>query len=184
MQSVPTMTLQKTVAQGARHGQRGMLLIGVLVFIALSALTAVQAGPRWFDARQRANEEELLFVGEQYRHAIESYWREAPNAAHKMPTSVDDLIFDKRFPFPKRHLRKEFRDPLAPQQALVEIRDGGVLIGVFSTAEGTPFRQAGFLGVQKTFNGAQHYADWKFSYVPPATPSPSQQTGKARGVRR
>lgn len=177
---------RKTIARGTRHGQRGVLLIGVLVFIALSALTAVHAGPRWIDARQRANEEELLFVGEQYRRAIESYWREAPNTVHKMPTSVDDLILDKRFPFPKRHLRKEFRDPLAPQQAFVEIRQGAVLIGVYSKAEGMPFRQAGFSGVQKDFNGAQSYADWKFSYLPPSAPAAgaAPPTGKTPGARR
>lgn len=177
---------RQTIARDARHAQRGMLVIGVLALIALSALTAVQAGPRWIDARQRANEEELLFVGEQYRLAIESYWRETPNAIHKMPTSIDDLILDKRFPFPKRHLRKEFRDPLAPEQGLAEIRDGGALIGVYSKAEGTPYRQAGLTGVQKSFNGAQRYADWKFSYVPPAAPAVGAPppTGKTPGARR
>ncbi len=185
MHRVTAMVSHKSIAHGARRGQRGMLLIGVLVFIALSALTAVQAGPRWIDARQRASEEELLFVGEQYRLAIESYWREAPNTVHKMPTSIDDLVLDNRFPFPKRHLRKEFRDPLAPHQSLVEIRDGGVLIGVYSKAEGTPFRQAGFLGVQKSFNGAQRYSDWKFSYVPPAPAvGTAPGTGRTPGGRR
>jgi type II secretory pathway pseudopilin PulG len=180
------MASHKSMTHGTRDTQRGMLLIGVLVFIALSALTAVQAGPRWIDARQRANEEELLFVGEQYRLAIESYWREAPNTMHKMPTSIDDLILDKRFPFPKRHLRKEFRDPLAPQQAWVEIRQGAVLIGVHSKAEGMPFRQAGFTGAQKDFNGARSYADWKFSYAPPGAPAAgaAPPTGKTPGARR
>ncbi len=169
--------------RGARRAQRGVLLIGVLVFIGLAAMTAVQAGPRWFDARQRASEEELLFVGEQYRKAIESYWREAPNTVHKMPASVDDLLDDKRFPFPKRHLRKEFRDPLLPQQALAEIRVGNDLVGVYSRAEAAPFRQAGFTGSQKTFNDAKSYADWKFTFSPP--PAPSQAiSNKGPAVRR
>jgi type II secretory pathway pseudopilin PulG len=170
-----------------RNAQRGALLIGVLVFIALAALAAVQAGPRWADARQRAAEEELLFVGEQYRAAIESYWREAPNKVNKLPANVDDLIEDKRFPFPKRHLRKPYRDPLAPQQTLAEIREGGALIGVYSSADGMPFRQAGFVEAQKAFNGASSYAQWKFSFKAPAapTPAPAQgNTGKSTTVRR
>jgi type II secretory pathway pseudopilin PulG len=154
------------VRRASRQSQSGMLLIGVLVLLALTALAAVQTGQRWYDARQRANEEELLFVGEQYRQAIESYWREAPNTVHQMPTRVEDLVVDNRFPFPKRHLRKVFRDPLAPDQPLVEIRDGAALLGVYSQAEGRPFRQVGFEGSQKNFNNAVSYADWKFSYLP------------------
>lgn len=167
--------------RAARRGQRGMLLIGVLVLIALASLTAVQTGQRWFDARQRNSEQELLFVGEQYRQAIEAYWREAPNTVQRMPTSVDDLITDKRFPFPKHHLRKQFRDPLMPSQALMEVRDGPALIGVYSEAEGTPFRQTGFDGDQKSFNGAQSYADWKFTYVPAVVSG--QVRGNAPGAR-
>jgi type II secretory pathway pseudopilin PulG len=157
-----------------RQGQSGMLLIGVLILLALAALGAVQTGQRWFDARQREGEQELLFIGEQYRQAIESYWREAPNKVQQMPSSVDDLLSDKRFPFPKRHLRKEFRDPLMLNHALVEIRSGAALVGVYSEAEGVPFRQSGFDDVQKSFNAAQSYAAWKFSFVPPVV---SGQTG-------
>lgn len=176
-------TLQPRVA--TRHRQKGMLLIGVLVLLALASLTAVQTGQRWFDTRQRESEQDLLFVGEQYRQAIESYWREAPNSVQQMPRSVDDLIRDKRFPFPKRHLRKEFRDPLAPAQAFAELRDGPLLIGVYSQAEGTPFRQSGFEGLQKTFNGAQTYADWKFNYGPAAlsaTPRGTAPGGQGPGA--
>lgn len=173
--------------ESLRGAQRGALLIGVLVFISLAGMAAVQAGPRWFDARQRAAEEELLFVGEQYRAAIESYWREAPNKVNKLPASVDDLIEDKRFPFPKRHLRKPYRDPLAPQQALVEMREGNALIGVYSSAEGVPFRQAGFAESQKAFGGANSYAQWKFSFKAPPAPAvaPAQgNTGRSTTVRR
>lgn len=165
----------------ARGEQKGMLLIGVLVFLTLAALTAVNTGQRWFDARQRAAEEELLFVGEQYRQAIESYWREAPNTVHQMPTRIEDLLSDNRFPFPKRHLRKAFLDPLAPHQSLAELRDGATLIGVYSQAEGSPFRQAGFEAQHKGFNQARTYADWKFNYVPPAVVAPAR--GKAPGVK-
>ncbi len=173
----------KSLARRLRRQQHGMLLIGVLIFIALSALTAVHAGPRWFDARQRAAEEELLFVGEQYRQAIESYWREAPNKVHQLPASIDDLLSDKRFAFPKRHLRKEFRDPLAPKEPFGELRQGNALVGVYSRTEGAPFRQAGFAGAQKAFNGAQSYSDWKFQFTPPPVSVPAT-TGKTTAVRR
>ena len=120
-------------------------------------------------------------IGEQYRQAIESYWREAPSNVHRLPTRVEELLSDNRFPFPKRHLRKAFRDPLAPHQPLAEIRDGPFLIGVYSSAEGTPFRQTGFDAQQTTFHGAQSYTAWKFTYVP--APVPGQPRGKVPPVR-
>lgn len=155
--------------QSGRDPQSGLILIGVLVLLALASMTALNAGQRWADTRQRDAEAELLFIGEQYRAAIESYWREAPNTVHQMPTRLEDLVSDNRFPFPKRHLRKLYRDPLNPENALVEVRDGPFLIGVRSDDNRTPFRQAGFDGPNRSFNGATSYAAWTFSYVPPAT---------------
>ncbi len=153
---------------GRRH-ESGLILVGALVLLALASLTALNAGQRWADARQREAEAELLFIGEQYRAAIESYWREAPNTVHQMPTRAEDLVSDNRFPFPKRHLRRLYRDPLNPDNPLVEVRDGPFLIGVRSADERVPFRQAGFDGPNRKFNAATSYADWTFSYVPPTT---------------
>ncbi len=155
--------------------RHGFVLVGVLIVLALAALAAVQTGQRLADARQRANEAELLFVGEQYRAAIQSYWRQSPGAVRSWPARLEDLVEDHRFPVPRRHLRKLYADPLAPATPWGLVNHGGALIGVYSRAEGTPFRQAGFNSVQLGFDAAQQYADWRFVA---SLPLPS---GAARG---
>lgn len=149
-------------------GQGGFMLLGVLIVLALAALGAVQTGQRLVDERQRANEDELLFVGEQYREAIQSYWRASPRGVHAWPVKLDDLVEDRRFPEPRRHLRKLFADPLSPDTPWGVVRLGNAVIGVYSQASGLPFRQAGFSDQQRGFEDAQNYAAWRFVAAVPA----------------
>jgi type II secretory pathway pseudopilin PulG len=163
-----------------RPPQRGFMLIGMLIVLSLAALAAVQGGQHLSDKRQRDSEEDLLYVGEQYRQAIESYWRQSPNGVRSLPARLDDLVLDPRFPQPRRHLRKLYADPIAPEVAWGVIKLGNAVVGVYSQAEGVPFRQAGFSAVQAGFDNAQHYADWRFVFTVPAnapTPTPGQLPG-------
>jgi type II secretory pathway pseudopilin PulG len=149
------------------------MLIGVLIVLALAALGAVEAGQRLVDSRQRDTEEELLFVGEQYRQAILSYWRQGPGGAHSWPMQLEDLVEDRRFPQPRRHLRKLYADPMAPQTPWAVVRSGNGVIGVYSQAGGVPFRQTGFAEIQKGFDNAQRYSEWRFTVaLPVSTPAP------------
>jgi type II secretory pathway pseudopilin PulG len=147
----------------SRHrAQGGFLLISVLILLALLSLAAVETGQRSADARQRQAEDELLFVGEQYSQAIESYWRKSPGGIRMLPSQIDDLIEDHRFPQPVRHLRKRYVDPLAPSQEWGLVRQGSALIGVYSQARGEPFRTTGFAADRIAFEGARSYSDWQF----------------------
>jgi hypothetical protein len=156
------------------------VLIGVLIGLGLTALLAVHTGQRLADTRQRDNEAELLFVGEQYRQAIMSYWRESPGGVRSWPARLDDLVEDKRFPKPRRHLRKLYADPLSPETPWGLLNQGSAVIGVYSQAPGTPFRQVGFNAKQRGFDSAQRYADWRFlaevpsPAVAPAKPLPGK----------
>jgi type II secretory pathway pseudopilin PulG len=65
-----------------------------LIALLLMAIAMEGALDVWALQRRRQMEEELLFVGEQYRQAIQSYYL----VGRALPASIDDLLEDKRFP--------------------------------------------------------------------------------------
>jgi type II secretory pathway pseudopilin PulG len=144
-----------------------MLLLGVLVFLAVGSLGLALVSQRWSDARRRQDEEELLRVGLQYRKAIESYYN-APlpvGRARQLPGQIEDLLKDPRFPNTVRHLREAYPDPLARDKEWGLVRRGTGLVGVYSQADGTPFRQdklTTWLGYEVR---AKSYEEWRFVYV-------------------
>jgi type II secretory pathway pseudopilin PulG len=164
-----------TRAHGSSR-QRGFLLVGVLVAFSLLALGGALVAQRLSDQRQREKELELLFIGEQFRCAILSYWKESPTGAHSWPVKLEDLLEDRRFPTPRRHLRQIYVDPISGSRSWGLVNQGAALVGVYSEAPGVPFRQAGFTPVQKGFDGASRYADWRFVAEPPL-PSASGAAG-------
>ncbi len=150
-----------------RHEQ-GFVLLGVLVALAVVALLAVEFGQRAGDRRQRDAEEELLDAGREMRQAIESYWRASPGGVRTLPTRLEDLLLDPRFAQPQRHLRRLLRDPLPPHRPWGVIRQGRGIVGVYSQADGTPFRRTGFGPAEAGFDTARSYADWRFVFMVPA----------------
>jgi type II secretory pathway pseudopilin PulG len=158
------------------------VLIGVLVLLTLAALAAVQYSQSRAHERQREAEEDLLYVGEQYRQAIESYWRNPPSRARVLPTRLEDLVSDPRFPQARRHIRKLYPDPLSPTSEWGLIKQGNALIGVYSQAAGVPFRTTGFAEVNVGFDNPTRYADWQFKakvFAPPAASSAPGGLGPA-----
>ncbi|MBK7615878.1 MAG: type II secretion system protein [Vitreoscilla sp.] len=143
-------------------GQRGAILLVVLVLIAVVALGTSSLTLDTSAQQQRRNEEELLFVGEQYRQAIDDYVRRSPNGRRQFPTKLEDLVADNRFPQPLRHLRKLFRDPVNPNEDWVLIKVGNAIVGLHSTSKGVPFRKTGFSLNQTEFASASSYANWHF----------------------
>lgn len=142
--------------------QSGFVLVGVLVTLALAAAAAVDVSQRVADQRLRDAEEDLLDVGDQYRRAIESYWRSSPGAVRSLPTRLEDLVNDMRFPQPRRHLRKLYPDPVQPEVPWGLVRQGQAVVGVYSQSEREPFRRTGFATADVGFELAQRHADWRF----------------------
>lgn len=144
-----------------RH-QKGALLMAMLVALAVIGMAATSLTLEHSGQQQRDAEEELLFAGEQYRQAIESYWRSSPGSARQWPTKLEDLLNDNRFPQPRHHIRKLFRDPMSQGKPWVEIKLGLSIIGVHSQSAAAPFRRVGFSDTQIKFGNAQTYAEWEF----------------------
>lgn len=141
---------------------RGAVLLGFLVLLAASGWTVAQWAQSAADEHQRQAEAELLWVGQQYRVAILSYYNAAPGGVKRLPTKVEELLEDKRFPTSRRHLRQAYTDPLRPGEPLKLVMRAQQLIGVQSTASGEPFRKAGFDPGLEKFSEAGTYADWQF----------------------
>jgi type II secretory pathway pseudopilin PulG len=153
--------------------QSGFTFLGLLIIIAIMGAGLAAAGGLYSHTAQRDKERELLFVGNQFRAAIESYYRRSPGAA-AFPKSLDELVEDKRFPMPQHHLRRIYADPLTgkPDWAVVEAPGGAGIMGVHSRSDAAPVKTGNFDARDAAFEGAVRYSDWPFVYQPPEPPAP------------
>jgi len=147
--------------------QRGLVLIALLLMLMLVGIGALSAAEIWSTARKHEREVQLLWVGEQYRHAIESYWKTTPGPRKILPTSIDQLLNDDRFPNPVHHLRQAYLDPLQDGVELEPIVLNNALYGVHSTSKEVPLKRAMFPRQYERFASAEDYTQWQFVFQPP-----------------
>jgi type II secretory pathway pseudopilin PulG len=161
--------------------QSGFTYVGMLIFVALAGGGLAAYGELASHAAQREKEAELLFAGNQYRQAIASYFRKEST----YPKALAELLEDKRYPMPVRHLRKLYRDPVTGSEkwGLVEAPGGGGIMGVHSLSEDAPVKTGNFLARDDALAEARpadspevRYKDWKFFHKPPSPsgPQPAQ----------
>jgi len=165
--------------QGVKK-QKGFTYIGFLIFVAFAGAGLAAFGEIASHAAQREKEAELLFRGNQYRQAIASYYKKE----QRYPKSLADLLEDKRYPMPVRHLRKLYPDPVAgtPAWGLIEAPEGGIM-GVYSLSEEAPIKTGNFAARDAALaepprepqSAGPRYADWKFFYKP--SPTGAKATG-------
>jgi len=151
----------------AHTGQKGFSFLGLLFLLAGLGVALAALGTVWHTAAQREKERDLLFIGDQYRRAIASFW-EKPlpvGTVRRLPKDFAELLRDPRFPNTVRHLRRIYRDPMTgdAEWGLVKETDGGIS-GVYSLSTGTPFRRANFPSDYVHFQEAQSYSEWIFRF--------------------
>ncbi len=158
--------------------QAGFTYVAMLAAVVIIGIGLAATGQVWSVANQRNREQELLFVGHEFRNAIQRYYEQTPGAAKRYPAKLEDLLQDKRDPGLRRYLRKLYRDSLTGKAdwGLITAPDGGIM-GVHSLSEGAPLKRAGFEGGQADFESAERYADWRFVVRMPSAP------GAQPGVR-
>jgi type II secretory pathway pseudopilin PulG len=151
-----------------RVKQRGFTYLGFLLFVAIAGAGLAAYSELASHAAQREKEAELLFRGEQYRDAIASYYKKE----QRYPKALAELLEDKRYPMPVRHLRRLYKEPITGQDewGLVEAPGGGVM-GVYSPSEEAPIKSGNFSPSNQEFADAPKYADWKFVHSPPGLPA-------------
>lgn len=153
--------------------QQGFSYLFVLMLIAIVGTGLAAAGTLWHTESQRAREAELLFVGNQYRLAIRSYY-EFDQSQPRLPQSIDDLLEDRRDAGVVRHLRRAYSDPLTGDSlVLIRMPDTQGIVGVHSPATGRPFKTAGFSCEDESFTGVGRYTDWRFEFHPPPVHPPT-----------
>lgn len=152
-----------------RKQQAGFTLMIALFALTLFGLALAAYGDSWSRQRQREREEDLLRIGHDFVAAIGHYYEKSPGAAHAYPRAIGDLLEDKRFAGYVHHLRDAYRDPMTGDGlwGYVEAPDGGIA-GVYSLSDVAPLRRTPIdIGNTKLL-AAQHYRDWKFTYLPDA----------------
>ena len=167
-----------------KSGQRGFTYLTALFLVAIMSGSLALIGEVWHTSAAREKEAELLFIGNEYRRAIERYYL-AGTGARQYPKNLADLLKDPRQPGTVRHLRRLYPDPItgAEEWGLVKSNDGG-FAGVHSLSEGTPLKTAGFATRDASFEGKSKYAEWQFVFAPPAAPAakPGAKPGAQPGA--
>lgn len=144
---------------------RGLVLLALLIMLVLVGVAALAAAEVWATTLKREREKELLFIGDQYRRAIESYWKIGPGR-RAYPTSIDVLLTDDRFPNPVHHLRRAYRDPMTEAGEFEPIMLANSLTGVHTTSTDAPIKVAGFPPRYRQFENADSYSKWQFVFLP------------------
>jgi type II secretory pathway pseudopilin PulG len=193
----------KMVGQ-AENRVAGYAMAALLVAIAVMAVAMTVALPTWRQAVQREKEEELVFRGRQYVRAIQLYQRKF---AATYPADVDVLVKQKflRKKY-KDPMVEDGEFEMLYQGSLVSLmpgqgrgglqqsqggftfdsRSGAVTQG--SQAPRTVGPRGGMMGVRskstdtsiRTYNGATHYNEWQFLFMPAMT-GPGQGRPGTRG---
>jgi type II secretory pathway pseudopilin PulG len=150
----------------ALRANRGLTYLGLLLAIAITGAVLASAGVVWHTQVQRERERELLYIGGEIRAAIGRFYNAG---ARQYPQTFDDLLRDPRQPSVVRHLRKAYHDPITGNSEWGIVRGpGDSIMGVYSTSDERPIKQAGFDPAEATFENSETYANWKFVFVPKA----------------
>jgi type II secretory pathway pseudopilin PulG len=142
--------------------QRGFAYLWTLMLVAFMGVGLTIAADLYATAMRRDKERELLFIGHEFRHALESYVK--ANGQSQYPLTLDDLLKDPRFANPRRHLRRLYADPVTGKPEWSLILQQGRIVGIHSTSPLRPIKQDNFDDDDAGLAKKSRYADWIFTY--------------------
>jgi len=146
-----------------RHA--GFTYLALLFVVALICLGLTVAMEIDRTVGQREKETELLFVGGQFRDAIQRYYESVAIAGRReYPESLEALLKDPRLPSPHRYLRRIYRDPMTGKADWGLVTLNGRIVGVYSNSTHAPIKQDNFELPEVDFQGATSYQGWLFVY--------------------
>ena len=137
------------------------LLIAVAILSLAGAVTATVSSL----ARRRDAEDQLLYVGDQYRRAIAAYVESTPAGQTPYPQQLADLLKDPRYPGVRRYLRSLYVDPMTGRNDWVTVAapTAGIM-GVHSASDRPPIKLEHFSAPYQAFAHRATYVDWTFCF--------------------
>ena len=147
--------------------QRGVTYLAVIFAVAIISIASAATALSWSLLAKREREKQLLEIGAAYREAIRRYYESSPGGIRQYPMELRDLLLDPRHLSTRRYLRKLYRDPMSPSKewGIVVSPQGGIM-GVYSTSDITPLKQANFSSANHSFESKHEYSAWKFIWEP------------------
>ena len=109
-------TLPQQIPGRRTTGEQGFALLTIIFLAAALLITLALSLPRAAMQAQRLREERLIYRGEQYKRAIELYFR----THKKYPSEIDDLEETNGV----RFLRRRYKDPMNENEEWRLIRMG------------------------------------------------------------
>lgn len=149
----------------------GFTYVGLLILVATLAVAATATIQLGAVAQRRDAERELLYAGGQFQRALRSYCDGSPAGALRLPTQLDQLLRDPRFPSLRRHLRAIPVDPMTGRASwgLLRSPDGGI-IAVHSLSDARPIKVGNFDAEFESFAGKDKVSEWLFGMSPGTAP--------------
>jgi type II secretory pathway pseudopilin PulG len=145
------------------YQQAGFTYLAALLLVAIMGAVLGATATVWHTMNRRDKEQDLLFIGHEFRKAIRLYYDRSPGGARQYPKTLEDLLLDKRQTGVVRYLRRVYADPLTGKKEWGIVKGpGDTIMGVYSLAEGAPIKTGGFDESDKEFEGKSSYAEWQF----------------------
>ena len=116
---------------------RGYILITLMLFFTLLAISALAVLPRVAQQIKRDREEEMIHRGVQYTRAVRRYYRKLG----RYPTRIEELESSNNL----RFLRKRYKDPMTGKEFRI-LRLGDPALAMMGFGQG--FGQQGLQGLQ------------------------------------
>ncbi len=171
------------------HLQQGFVYLWAMFAVTIAGVVLAGTSQTWQVKIQREKEQELLFIGEEFRNAFMSYYDSSPGNPKEYPDTLEELLQDTRGPVMKRHLRKVYTDPMTMEEdwGLVEESPPeessgmgsnvkGGIVGVYSLSNKKPIKKENFPEHFAGFSEAETYQDWAFAFTQDGGPGQTQQT--------
>lgn len=144
---------------------RGFTYIGLLIIVAIIGIVTAASVSVGSVMQRRDAEEELLFIGQQFRRAFQLYYESTPAGHSRHPAALTDLLKDPRYPNTRRYLRRIYVDPITGKDDWLTVAapEGGIM-GVRSSSQRRPIKLANFPAEFHAFENQESYAHWVFFY--------------------